>query len=506
MPAPTPPGLLLEARYDAGKVGRLVSDLGHIGSHKLPQRCYSVRLPQRGEALQHAIIELAGPARPARVALGQEALHPALHGDWAASDICCGARCGCQLKPRRRCCCCGGGRSQLRRGGSVRSGGLRRGFLLYGQAGARDGSSGSSGSNGSNGSSGGGSSGGGRQGSGRRSSGNDDFKDRRPADRWDGPLDPEWELRLRAARSPDKMRGVVRDPWQDKLLKRVFLPKTPQQAMLQAVDAVDHALDQGVFRLRVQMNLAEFDLHRQSLSQSSWPVLVNKLASMLLARGLRVCLLFNTLRDASDAKINLHPDLIGKVAISVLGLGDFGEMYDVAVLVCASNEGDENLQRIEEVERLIYAGPPKDMTKKVDKTRYMQRPIILMNPALEAIHSMASASRKVKPMFMSDFQVVYFLQTHSASSSALDAALFKSIRQVPETWQVWVREYTGGRGQWRDMTAADSTSCSVETRWGGHSAIFTLIWEKKTFPSDMDLAYMTDISNLEWLASASRSL
>jgi len=97
----------------------------------------------------------------------------------------------------------------------------------------RGGSSGSSGSNGSNGSSRGGSSGGGRQGSGRRSSGNDDFKDRRPADRWDGPLDPEWELRLRAARSPDKMRGVVRDPWQDKLLKRVFLPKTPQQAMLQ---------------------------------------------------------------------------------------------------------------------------------------------------------------------------------------------------------------------------------------------------------------------------------
>lgn len=36
--------------------------------------------------------------------------------------------------------------------------------------------------------------------------------------------------------------------------------------------------------------------------------------------------------------------------------------------MCASNEGHENLRRIEEVERLIYAGPPKDMTKKVDKT------------------------------------------------------------------------------------------------------------------------------------------
>ena len=244
--------------------------------------------------------------------------------------------------------------------------------------------------------------GGGRQGSGRPFDGDGDdmfddsngFPDRISSE-WDGGLDAEWELRVRGARSPKKGRGVLRDPWQDKTHTRVLLPQTPHKAMLQAVDAVDHALDQGVFRLRVQMNLAELDLNHQTLSQSSLPVLLNELTNKLLARGLRVCLLFNTLRDASDAKINLHPDLLGKVAISVLGLGEFSEAYDVAVLVCASNEGHENLRRIEEVERLIYAGPPKDMTKKVDKTRFMQRPIILINPSLEAIHSMATTSNKV---------------------------------------------------------------------------------------------------------------
>jgi hypothetical protein len=244
--------------------------------------------------------------------------------------------------------------------------------------------------------------GGGRQGSGRPFDGDDMFDDSngfpdRISSEWDGGIDAEWELRVRGARSPRKGqgRGVLRDPWQDKTHTRVLLPQTPLKAMLQAVDAVDHALDQGVFRLRVQMNLAELDLNHQTLSQSSLPVLLNELTNKLLARGLRVCLLFNTLRDASDAKINLHPDLLGKVAISVLGLGEFSEAYDVAVLVCASNEGHENLRRIEEVERLIYAGPPKDMTKKVDKTRFMQRPIILINPSLEAIHSMATTSNKV---------------------------------------------------------------------------------------------------------------
>ena len=75
------------------------------------------------------------------------------------------------------------------------------------------------------------------------------------------------------------------------------------------------------------------------------------MSERLVGRGLRVCFLFNTMRDASDARAALLassrlPDaslanadletLFGdRVAINVLGLGDFGEQYDVAVLVRA---------------------------------------------------------------------------------------------------------------------------------------------------------------------------
>lgn len=177
--------------------------------------------------------------------------------------------------------------------------------------------------------------------------------------------------------------------------------------------------------------------------------------------------------------------------------------------VCASNEGDNNLQRIESVERLIYAGPPKYMTKKEDKLRYMQRPIILINPVLEAIHSMASATRKVKPMFMSDFEMVYYLQPQFSHSNALDAALFKTVCQPagPGLWQVWVRE-NGPLNAWGDgdIDGNDSTLCSIETAWGGRPAIFTLIWEKHSFPSDHDLTFLADMTSIDWSGEQQRPL
>ena len=56
-----------------------------------------------------------------------------------------------------------------------------------------------------------------------------------------------------------------------------------------------------MFRLRVEMKLAEFDLEQQSLSQSQMPQLLDGIVSRLLARRLRVLLLFNSVRDASEA-------------------------------------------------------------------------------------------------------------------------------------------------------------------------------------------------------------
>ena len=49
-------------------------------------------------------------------------------------------------------------------------------------------------------------------------------------------------------------------------------------------------------------------------------------------------------------------------------------------------------------------------------------------------------------------------------------------------------------------------ACSVETNWGGQRAVFTLMWERPTFPSEMDLAFMTDFINADWVLSATRLL
>lgn len=42
----------------------------------------------------------------------------------------------------------------------------------------------------------------------------------------------------------------------------------------------------------------------------------------------------------------------------------------------------------------------------------------------------ARTLRQVKPMFMSDFEMVYFLQPHFTRGHAPDAALFRSVCQV----------------------------------------------------------------------------
>jgi len=78
--------------------------------------------------------------------------------------------------------------------------------------------------------------------------------------------------------------------------------------------------------------------------------------------------------------------------------------------------------------------------------------------------------------------------------------------QVPVTWQLWMR----------DMTALSPDSAmppsysytSVQTMWDGDPATFRLIWEKSSFPTEMDLSVMYDLpsSNVDWLHSAASKI
>ena len=128
-------------------------------------------------------------------------------------------------------------------------------------------------------------------------------------EQWGGPIDNEWQNHVRnlgsahlgdsreqAGRSPlnknpnTRMpQARVRDPWQEKLMEeRVLFPRCSKAALEQAADAVDHALNQGIFRLRVQMNLEHFDLNHQTFAESSLPLLINTLAARCVHVRVRV--------------------------------------------------------------------------------------------------------------------------------------------------------------------------------------------------------------------------
>ena len=103
---------------------------------------------------------------------------------------------------------------------------------------------------------------------------------------WREVADGNWQADLRPRRqggSPGRRRGLsagglrrIRDPWEGNVVTpaRIMFPRTSTEAMDQAVDAVEHAIDRGGFRLRVQLNLPELDIHQQPLARSALPELI----------------------------------------------------------------------------------------------------------------------------------------------------------------------------------------------------------------------------------------
>ncbi|EKX54115.1 hypothetical protein GUITHDRAFT_100361 [Guillardia theta CCMP2712] len=271
---------------------------------------------------------------------------------------------------------------------------------------------------------------------------------------------------------------------------RKAFPLGVNNVLDQVRESLNLALDDGLFRLRVQLNIHQFDQRLQSFSDGKMPELVAMIGELLVERGMRPSIMFNTIMDASIARTVLPDHLREKVSINVLGLGEFGEEYDAAVLVAPSNEGNENLQRIEAVEKLIYSGPPRGLVSRSARAKYMQRPIILINPVLEAIHSLSTPHSKVPPMFMSDFDVVYFLQLQAsmvrvrignAGESVFTpcgSLKFFGLFHHVEILQLWIE---ANDGQERGV--------SQRRPWRG----FRLIWEKPNSLSSQDAALLDDL-------------
>jgi len=230
-------------------------------------------------------------------------------------------------------------------------------------------------------------------------------------------------------------------------------PKSMEEVLHQVGGSINAAIDDGFHhRMRVQINCKEFDLRTTPYSKSLVPYFINLVGNQLVDRGLRVSFVFNSVSDASEARRLLRDNLKDRAAINVLGLGDFSAEFDIMVLVCPSNEGNENLRRIEAVEKVIYGGPPRSMVSRTERTKFLQRPIVLFNPFLEAIHPTATENRKVVPMFMSDFQMIYFLEPQimqlPQGDFSSEASLFKAH---PSNWQLWVRGAQGATKRYRKV-------------------------------------------------------
>eukprot|EP00287_Rhodomonas_sp_CCMP768_P009866 CAMPEP_0196723720 /NCGR_PEP_ID=MMETSP1091-20130531/5794_1 /TAXON_ID=302021 /ORGANISM="Rhodomonas sp., Strain CCMP768" /LENGTH=170 /DNA_ID=CAMNT_0042065711 /DNA_START=33 /DNA_END=543 /DNA_ORIENTATION=+ len=107
------------------------------------------------------------------------------------------------------------------------------------------------------------------------------------------------------------------------------------------------------------------------------------------------------------------------------------------------------------------------MSSRRERAKFMLRPVILFNPFLEAIHPTATETRKVAPMFMSDFQMVYFLEPCimqlAQGDNVVETSLFKAH---PHNWQLWAREAPRG---------------------------YTKVWEESVVPTAVDKAMLRDV-------------
>ena len=78
---------------------------------------------------------------------------------------------------------------------------------------------------------------------------------------------------------------------------------------------------------------------------------LNNLGAILVQRGYRINFIFNSIGDVASARRLIREDIEQNIKLNVLGVGGFEETENIAILVCPCNEGNENLGRIEAVER-----------------------------------------------------------------------------------------------------------------------------------------------------------
>ncbi|NER23385.1 MAG: DUF1995 family protein [Symploca sp. SIO1B1] len=186
----------------------------------------------------------------------------------------------------------------------------------------------------------------------------------------------------------------------------VQLPKSLDEAIAQAKEATQAALNDGYTRVQVELVFPEIALQAQSITQQFIPIFEE------YGSGLKV--------------------LFSDTGASALARRDWGEVPFQVTDVGTSRSPVDNKIEPEDKAFLIVA-PSSVEVNQVEKLCNLaqERPCVLLNPQLEdiAIVGIGVAARELRERFLSTIEPCYYLRP-------LDGAAL--LRSYPGLWQVWL--------------------------------------------------------------------
>lgn len=184
------------------------------------------------------------------------------------------------------------------------------------------------------------------------------------------------------------------------------LPKTLEEAIAQAKEATQSALNDGRTRLQVELVFPEIALQAQSIAQQFIPLFEE------YGSGLKV----------------LFPD----TGAAALARRDWGEVPFKISDVGTSRSPIENKIQAEDKAFLLVAPSAVEVAQvEILCNLAGDRPCVLLNPQLEDIYNIGigMAARKLRERFLSTIEPCYYLRP-------IDPAAI--LRSYPGLWQVWL--------------------------------------------------------------------
>ncbi|HBB31643.1 MAG TPA: DUF1995 domain-containing protein [Cyanobacteria bacterium UBA8803] len=184
------------------------------------------------------------------------------------------------------------------------------------------------------------------------------------------------------------------------------LPKTLEEAIAQAKEATQAALNDGCRRLQVELVFPEIALQAQSIAREFIPIFEQ------YGSGLKV----------------LFPD----TGAAALARRDWGEIpFKVSDIGTSRSPVDSRVQP--EDEAFLVVSPSAVEVNQVEKLCNLagDRPCVLLNPQMEDLKvvGIGYAARQLRERFLSTLESCYYLQP-------LEKAAI--LRSYPGLWQVWL--------------------------------------------------------------------